>query len=67
MIKLIRASRFFMAESIHLKGKEEPIENSFVCFTDRFAIVSPDAEGIKPTWYNIDQIDKIVGIEPARI
>lgn len=67
MVKTIVPSRFFNIKSIYIKGNNEPLCNKLICFTDNFVIVSDGVRDDSPTWYNRDQIEKMEGVEPARL
>ena len=58
----INTNRPLKVERIYLKGHVQPIENCEVFIMDRFLIVSKD-ENTAPTWYNLDCIEKLVGVE----
>ena len=50
-------------KAIHLKGNRQTITDSIIMFADSFLIVAQDENDVSPTWYNIDQISKLEGVE----
>lgn len=49
---------------IYLKGNDTPLTDKVIFLTDHFLIVGEDKNDHAPTWYNIDQVTKIEGVEP---
>lgn len=51
------------AAAIYFKGKSMPLRDRLIWVSGNFLIVAQDEEDVKPTWYNIDRIDKLEGVE----
>jgi len=56
-------SKYMQVKAIYLKGCKEPIKDQVIYFTNHFIIAAGDAEETAPTWYNIDAIEKLEGVE----
>ena len=61
----INTNRPLKVERIYLKGHAQPIENCEVLIMERLLIVS-EGEDTAPTWYNLDCIEKLVGVELSK-
>ncbi len=62
-MNMINFNKPMHAKAIYIKGISKPLRDKVVFFTDRFLIVAQDENDTAPTWYNVDRIDKIVGVE----
>ena len=62
MLKL-NTNQPLLAKFIYLKGDEAPMKNRLIWITDRFIITAKNQNDICPTWYNIDMIDRMLGVE----
>lgn len=61
MIK-INPNRMLTATAVYFKDDKKPIYNCILFVLDRFLIVGMDPDDDAPTWYNIDTIDRITGV-----
>lgn len=58
---------YFKCAAVYLKGSKEPLQNKVVYILDNFLIVAADEEDTAPTWYNVDRVDRLEGVEaPAK-
>ena len=58
----INPNRPLKVDRIYLKDRIEPLENCEVFIMDRFLIASKENVAA-PTWYNLDYVEKLVGVE----
>lgn len=57
----------FKCAAVYLKDSKEPLQNKIVYIMDNFLIVAADEEDTAPTWYNMDRVDRLEGVEaPAK-
>lgn len=59
----INANRIMHVAAIYLKGNSKPLQDRYILITERFIIVAKDTEDAAPTWYNVDQVNKLEGVE----
>ena len=53
--------------AVYLKDSKEPLQNKLVYILDNFVIVADNEEDTAPTWYNVDKVDRLEGMEaPAK-
>lgn len=50
-------------KALFLKGQEEPLRDCVVCFAGSFVIVAKDNTDTAPTWYNVERVEKLEGVE----
>lgn len=50
-------------KALYLKGNSKPLHDRIVYIAGNFLIVGQDEEDTAPTWYNMDKIDKLEGVE----
>lgn len=62
-MNMINCNKPMYAKAIYVKGNSKPLRDRIVFFADRFLIVAQDENDTAPTWYNVDMIDKITGVE----
>lgn len=49
--------------ALFLKGNTKPLRNRIVFIAGNFLIVGQDEEDTRPTWYNMDKVDRLEGVE----
>ena len=49
--------------SIFFKGKQQPLRNRIVWMAGNFLVVAKDENDTAPTWYNVDRVDRLEGVE----
>ena len=54
------------AKGIYLKGNSKPLHNRIIWIAGNFLVVAEDEEDTAPTWYNIDKVDKLEGVEQIK-
>lgn len=54
------------AAAIYFKGIPQPLNNRIVWAAGNFLVVAKDESDIAPTWYNVDMIDRMEGVEQVR-
>ena len=56
------------AKAIYLKGNNKPLRDRTIYIAGNYLIVAKDAEDTAPTWYNVDQVNRLEGVtqEPAQ-
>ena len=50
-------------KNIYFKGKGQPIHNCIVWVAANFLVVAKDENDTAPTWYNVDNVDRLEGVE----
>ena len=53
----------FKCKAVYLKDSKEPLQNKIVFILDNFVIVAADEKDTAPTWYNVDKVDRLEGME----
>lgn len=53
-------------KSIYFKGKSQPLRDRLVFIAGNFLIVARDEFDAAPTWYNVDRVSELVGVEQIR-
>ena len=48
---------------IYIKGRPDPIQNRVVFMLDNFIIVADNMNDTAPTWYNVNLIERLVGVK----
>lgn len=51
------------AAAIYLKGSSKPLRNRIIWVAYNFLVVAQDIEDTAPTWYNVDKVDRLEGVE----
>lgn len=60
----LNVNRPLKAKAIYLKGNNnKPLRDRCVYIAGNFLIVGQDENDTAPTWYNIDQVIKLEGVE----
>lgn len=54
------------AAAIYFKGKQQPLRSRIVWVAGNFLVVAKDESDTAPTWYNVDRIDRLEGVEQMR-
>ena len=49
--------------AVFLKDNPQPLHNCFVYICDSFLIVAQDENDTSHTWYNIDNVERLEGVE----
>jgi hypothetical protein len=62
MLKL-ELTKPYKAKAIHLKGSSKPLRDRIVFIAGNFLVVAQDMNDTAPTWYNVDQVVKLEGVE----
>lgn len=60
------ANKPLRAAAIYFKGKLPPLRNRIVWVAGDFLVVAKDENDTAPTWYNVDRIDRLEGVEQMR-
>ena len=50
-------------KAIYLKGNTEPLQDKLVWIAYNFLVVAQDENDTAPTWYNVDNVDRLEGVE----
>lgn len=53
-------------KAIYFKGKSQPLRNRLVWVAGNFLVVAQDEFDAAPTWYNVDRVSELVGVEQIR-
>lgn len=53
----------YKAKAIHLKGNSKPLRDRIVFIAGNFLVVAQDMNDTAPTWYNVDQVNRLEGVE----
>ncbi len=51
------------AKAVFFKGKGSPLRDRLIVITEKFLIVANGEEDDAPTWYAIDKIDRLEGVQ----
>ncbi len=52
------------AKSIYFKdGNNKPLRDRLVWITSAFLVVAQDENDTAPTWYNVDMVERLEGVE----
>ena len=51
------------AKAIYLKGNSKPLRDRCVYIAGNFLVVAQDEEDTAPTWYNVDKVERLEGVE----
>lgn len=54
------------AAAVFFKGKSQPLRNRIVWIAGGFLVVARDENDTAPTWYNVDRVDRLEGVEQLR-
>ena len=50
-------------KAIYLKGNTEPLQDKLVWIAYNFLVVAQGENDTAPTWYNVDNVDRLEGVE----
>ena len=60
----ININKPLKCKAIYLKGNNnKPLRDRCVYIAGNFLIVGQDENDTAPTWYNVDQVNKLEGVE----
>lgn len=59
----IPTNRLLKVKRIVLKNGKKPVSDCVVWMNGAFAVVGTDETDTAPTWYNVDTIEKMEGVE----
>ena len=62
-MKKLNIDKPLKVQALYLKGNSKPLRNRIVFIASNFLIVAQDEEDTAPTWYNVDKVDKLEGVE----
>ena len=62
MLKL-ELTKPYKAKAIHLKGSSKALRDRIVFIAGNFLVVAQDMNDTAPTWYNVDQVNRLEGVE----
>lgn len=62
-MKKLNIDKPLKVQALYLKGNNKPLRNRIVFIAGNFLIVAQDEEDTAPTWYNVDKVDKLEGVE----
>ena len=62
MLKL-ELTKPYKAKAIRLKGSSKPLRDRIVFIAGNFLVVAQDMNDTAPTWYNVDQVNRLEGVE----
>ncbi len=64
MKQRININKPLRVKALYLKGSStKPLRNRIVYIAGNFLIVAQDEQDTAPTWYNVDRVDKLEGVE----
>ena len=63
MMKRLELNKPLKVKAIYLKGNSKPLRNRIVYIAGNFLIVGQNEEDTAPTWYNMDKVEKLEGVE----
>ena len=65
-MKRLDINKPLKVHELFLKGHKKPISDCVVFIAGNFLVVGVDEEDTAPTWYNVDLIDRLVGVEEIK-
>ena len=54
-------------DTVYIKGRPDPIRNCIVFMLNNFVIIAKDPGDTRPTWYNVNLIEKLEGVQAETI
>ena len=64
MQQRINVNKPLRVKAIYLKGSDnKPLRDRIVWIAYNFLVVAQDENDTAPTWYNVDKVDKLEGVE----
>ncbi len=64
MQQRINVNKPLRVKAIYLKGSNnKPLRDRIVWIAYNFLVVAQDENDTAPTWYNVDKVDKLEGVE----
>ena len=63
MVKRLELNKPLKVKAIYIKGNSKPLRDRCVYIAGNFLVVAKDEEDTAPTWYNVDQVNKLEGVE----
>ena len=70
-MKRLNINKPLKAAAVYIKGSSKPLRNRIIWIAANFLVVAQDENDTAPTWYNVDQVSRMDGVEqlpeePAR-
>ena len=62
-MKRLELTKPLKAKAIYLKGNSKPLRDRIIFIAGNFLVVAKDEEDTAPTWYNVDQVNRLEGVE----
>lgn len=59
-------SKYMQVKALYLIGEKEPVKDIVIYFTTHFIITFTGEEDTAPTWYNINAVERMEGVEPYK-
>lgn len=56
-------NRVLRVAAIYFKDSKEPLRDRIIYVAGNFLVVAQGEDDIFPTWYNVDLIDRLEGVE----
>ena len=63
MVKRLDLNKPLKVKGIYIKGNSKPLHDRICFIAGNFLIVAKDENDTAPTWYNVDKVDKLEGVE----
>ena len=63
MVKRLDINKPLKVKGIYIKGNSKPLHDRICFIAGNFLIVAKDENDTAPTWYNVDQVNKLEGVE----
>lgn len=63
MQQRINVNKPVKIKAIFLKGSNKPLRDRIAWIAVNFLVVAQDENDQAPTWYNVDQISRLEGVE----
>lgn len=51
------------AKAIYFKGNNKPLRDRLIYIAGNFLVVAQDENDTAPTWYNVDKVERLEGVE----
>ena len=63
MQQRINVNKPLRVKAIYFKGNTEPLEDKVIWIASNFLVVAHDESDAAPTWFNVDNVDRLEGVE----
>ena len=62
----LQANKPLRAAAIYFKDEQQPLQNRLIWVAGNFLVVAQDENDTAPTWYNVDRVGRLEGVQQLR-